>query len=69
MVIIDREAQAEAAGEAGTLERAARGLGTPGPQDMRSPMLAKAVSAGKIATRKRAVAGLRPVPYAVPVKS
>ena len=67
--VIDREAQAAAAGEPGTVERAARGMGTPGPQDRRSPRLAEAVSAGKIATRRRAMAGLRPVPYAVPGKS
>ena len=67
--VIDREAQAAAAGEPGTVERAAGGMGTPGPQDRRSPRLAEAVSAGKIATRRRAMAGLRPVPYAVPAKS
>ena len=67
--MIDREAQAAAAGEPGTVEQAARGLGSPGPQDMRSPRLAEAVSAGKIAMRKRAMAGLRSVPYAAAAKS
>ena len=57
----------EPAAEPGTVERAARGMATPGPAGgMPSPKLAEALSGGKIATRKRALTKLaRPVPYAL----
>ena len=56
-----------------TVERAARGLATPGGvpapaaaaavEGTPSPKLAEALSAGKIATRRRVASNLRPVPY------
>ncbi len=57
----------EPAAEPGTVERAARGMATPGPAGgMASPRLAEAVSGGKIATRKRVLTNpARPVPYAL----
>lgn len=56
---IDQEAQPSAAPN--TVERAARGMVTPGKA---SPKLAEAMSGGKIATRRRALTNMgRPVPY------
>lgn len=56
----------------GTVERAARGLASPGAPaaaDMPSPKLAQAVTGGKIATRRKALTNLgRPVPYHLPMK-
>lgn len=55
------------AAEPGTVERAARGMATPGPAGgMPSPQLAQAVNGGKIATRRTVLTNLaRPVPYAL----
>ena len=56
----------------GTVERAARGLATPGAPaaaDMPSTKLAQAVTGGKIATRRKAMTDLwRPVPDPLPMK-
>lgn len=54
----------------GTVERAARGLATPGhAEGVPSPRLAEAVSGGKIAARRKVMSGLRPVPYSLRPRS
>ena len=60
-------AEEQPAAEPGAVERAARGMATPGPAGgVPSPKLTEAISGGKIATRKRVLTNLaRPMPYAL----